>query len=106
MTAKYYQEALNAKTLSVDALLTLFSHLDVYRREHRFQQFLIASSAIAHAEEKVLPIDWLQGLVQTVKTIDVKVLLDAGLTHGALVEALNNARREKITQWLNTDQTA
>src|SRR5262249_54910009 len=59
LTARYYDTALRAHTLSADELLSLFSGLDIFRREERFKQFLQACLAIARAKARKFDPDWL-----------------------------------------------
>ncbi|MBV9575251.1 MAG: multifunctional CCA tRNA nucleotidyl transferase/2'3'-cyclic phosphodiesterase/2'nucleotidase/phosphatase [Gammaproteobacteria bacterium] len=100
LTALHYQKALAAKTLSAQALVQLFNTLDIFRREERFNKFLLSCLAIANSQQIVFDMTWLKSLSQLVKTVDVQVLLSQGLAGRALAEKLNAQREEKVQQWL------
>lgn len=101
LTAKFYQQALAAKTLSGEELLTLLSSLDVFRREPRFVQFLLACEAIAKAKQMIFDKDWLYEAALAVKQVDVKALVDQGLQGNDFAIALKNMRLKKIVNFFS-----
>jgi len=81
-------------------LLSLFAALDIYRREARFQQFLVACQVIAESQRMSFDKKFLQEAANIAKSIEVKPLLEQGLTGNAIAEKLNELREEKLVEWL------
>lgn len=100
LTAAHYEEALNAKNLSAESLLRLFSALDIFRRVDRFNYFLLACKAIAHSEQIAFDENWLQTLAQAAKSIDVQALIAQGFENSALAAKLKEERIKKIEEWI------
>ena len=100
LTGAYHSDAQQAKTLNAEALLTLFSRLDYFRREQRFEDFLTACSAIYG---KDFDGEWLQNCAQVAKSYPVKNLVEQGLDGALLAEQLKIARRELIANWLKSN---
>lgn len=100
LTALHYQTALRAPSLTAEELLKLFSALDIFRRDDRFQDFLIASTAIANSQHSDFNAKWLQDCAQIAKSVDVQALIAAGFTGQMLAEKLREKRRERIAKWL------
>lgn len=104
LTACHYQTVFRAKELSIDELLALFAQLDVYRREERFDDFLIACTAIAMAHQQHFDPAWLQKLTHEVKNIAIQPLLEQGYTGIELAKQLNALRKQKIALWLDRNK--
>ena len=102
LTALHYASLLNAKMLSADSLLNLFSTLDIYRREQRFTHTLTACLAIAKAGGKTFDPDWLLACAQAAKTVEVEPLLQEGLKGEALASKLKEKRAAAIQAWLKS----
>lgn len=100
LTAKLYESAFNAKSLSAEALLQLFSSLDIFRRQERFQYFLQTCKAIAKARQLSFDDRWLSDCAEIAKSYDVQELVTAGLEGNALAAKLKEKRIEKIAAWL------
>ena len=101
LTAMHWEQALNAKQLSAEALLKLFNTLDIYRREPRLQDFLRACHAIANANHQSFDIDWLNAAAHAAKSVPVQPLIARGLQGQALADEIMQKRLEKIREWLS-----
>ena len=101
LVAEHHEKALKARTLSADDLLDLLSALDIFRREKRFEKFLVACQAIADANKISFDPTFLMACMKTAKSVDVQELIDQGLTDQALAEQLKKRRREKIKAFIN-----
>jgi tRNA nucleotidyltransferase (CCA-adding enzyme) len=101
LTIKHYPTAHTAKNLSAAQLVQLLSTLDIFRREHRFHQFLLVCDAIAQTMN--IPFDqaFLKQCADVAKSFDVRELISAGLKGEALAIKLREKRVEKIAAWLN-----
>lgn len=95
LTHTHYQKALQAKSLSAYDLLSLFSALDYYRREERFNKFLLACDAIAASRDTVFDSTWLNAIA-IASIIDVQPLIQAGFKDQALGEEIKKARLSKL----------
>lgn len=99
LTAKHYQQALNARNLNAAELLHLFISLDIFRREQRFHDFLIAIKMIATAKNLPFDPNWLNTCAEAAKSVDVQALIAQGLDGQQLADKLKEKRREKIEEW-------
>ncbi|WP_317847675.1 multifunctional CCA addition/repair protein [Pseudomonas sp. HTZ2] len=84
-----------ALELSAAELLELLQKFDVYRRPQRLEDFIAACQAQARSrgENQAYPqADYLRGAAAVAKAVDVKGLVEKGLTGQALGEALKEAR--------------
>jgi tRNA nucleotidyltransferase (CCA-adding enzyme) len=97
LTALHYQTALTARQLPAEALLTLFSVLDIYRRDDRFQQFLTTCCAIAPDK---FDREWLSQAAAAAKQVDIKRLLAAGLEGEAFAVRLKEERKLALGRFL------
>lgn len=104
LIALYHQSALNITTLTPRELLTLFNKLDIYRREDRFNHFLLAIAAIAEAKKQEAKIDLLVEAATLLKSISVKPLLEQGFKDAALAKKLETLRLEKLSTWSENNQ--
>ena len=102
LTATHYPNALNMKTLSAEKLLELFSALDIFRRETRFKNFLLACIAIAHAHQRDFDVEWFTQAAEETKSVDVQALIASGLEGNQLALHLKEKRKEKLEQWLKS----
>lgn len=83
-----------ALQLSAARLLELLQKFDVYRRPQRFEDFIAAcqAQALSRGEQAYPQADYLRGAAAVAKAVDVKALVEKGLTGQALGEALKEAR--------------
>lgn len=103
LTANHYQQALLARQFSADKLLKFLSASDCFRREQRFKYFLEACSILAKVYQKSFDYAWFMACAATIKTIDVKEIINNGFSGEALAAKLTALRREKIEQFLTND---
>lgn len=89
----------DAKALSAASLLDLLQKFDVYRRPQRFEDFIAACEMAARGQrdDQAYPqADYLRGAAAAAKAVDVKPLVEKGLTGQALGEALKVQRLEAL----------
>lgn len=98
LSALHYASALNAQTLSPEALLSLFTALDIFRRKERFQQFLLVCEAIAPEDFNR---EWLSKCAATTDSVDIQALLGDGFTGEALAAQIKQSRLKKIKEFIN-----
>lgn len=96
LVAVHHEEALACRALNAEALLKLFSALDIYRREERFHDFLTVCEAIAKMRDLQLDRDWLLQAALAATSIDVKSLVAQGLEGQALATEIQKARLDKL----------
>lgn len=104
LVIRHYETALKAKTLSAEALLKLFNALDIYRREDRFNDFLIVCDIIAQLKNIAFDKHWLKAVATTAKAFPVQTLLNEGLTGKELADAIQKGRLEVIQGWLELNR--
>ncbi len=92
LTAKHYRAALQVESAEPEDRLRLLNQLDVYRREPRFQQFLIAVAGIAKSLHRPFNAEHLLTCAHRVKQVPVAPLLAQGLAGDTLAKALYAAR--------------
>lgn len=97
LTAYHHQTALKAQQLTSEPLLSLFSALDIYRRDDRFQQFLLACSAISPT---TFDRKWLNSAAQAAKQVDIQSLLATGLEGIALAARIKDERKKALDIFL------
>ncbi|AEJ10975.1 MULTISPECIES: multifunctional CCA addition/repair protein [Pseudomonas] len=87
-----------AQELPATTLLELLQKFDVYRRPQRFEDFLIACEMTALGEGKAghPQADYLREAAAAARAVDVKPLVQAGLTGQALGEALKSERLKAL----------
>lgn len=101
LTALHYGTAIKAHTLPAEALMTLFSAVDIFRREKRFQAFLTACDAIAQSQQnKRFQKPWLADAAAIAKSVLVQPLIAQGLTGNELANALKQERIKAVSAWL------
>lgn len=101
LTALLYPKAFRAALSPVSEWVELFSSLDIYRREDRFNKFLLACSAIARVHHTDFDSIQLKNGAAIAKAVDVKILLAQGYEGRVLADALKKERTEKLALWLN-----
>ncbi len=72
LVTKYYPDYRNAKTLSAMQLLTLMQATDAFRREERFELFLLACEILAETLADPVSTDWFNQVCIAAKEIDMK----------------------------------
>jgi tRNA nucleotidyltransferase (CCA-adding enzyme) len=100
LTAKHHEAALQARNASAQTLLSLFTALDIFRREQRFKAFVIACLAIAQSRQQDFDAAWLMAGADVAKSVDVSALMAEGFKDNALAIQLKIKREEKIAAWL------
>lgn len=100
LTALHYPSVLDTATPTAETLLHLFSALDIFRRESRFHDFLLACQAIARARQCTIDTNWLITGAHITKSVNVQELIAQGLEGKALAGKLKEKRLEKIENWL------
>lgn len=97
LVGEFHGLVYKAFELKPATLLKLFEKTDGFRRPERFQQFLLASEADFRGrpgfENRDYPYsNYLLSKLAAVKAVDIKSLVDAGLTGDALVNAIHKKR--------------
>ena len=91
-----------ALELPPTALLELLQKFDVYRRPQRFDDFISACEMDARARQGNLAYpqaDYLRGAAAAARAVDVKPLVQAGLTGQALGESLKGERLKALAAY-------
>lgn len=104
LTARYYKAALNAAGATADQLFSLLSSVDIFRREDRFQVFLLACEAIAKSQGIKFDRQWVRECAEISKSVDVQTLLAQGFKGTQLANQLQEKRKQKIAQWLTAQK--
>lgn len=104
LTARHYQTAFAAHTLSAEELLTFFMTIDIFRRKHRFQKFLQACVVIAQVHGQSFDKEPLQTCAHSLYAIDVQALIAQGYSGNELAQKLYEARLIKVKQWSHRSQ--
>lgn len=94
----HYQTALKAQQLTADELLSLFYSLDLFRRPERFDDFLLATEAIAEAHNMTVDTAYLTSLSQIIRAVDITSLLDEIHDGKALGDAIKQKRLEALSK--------
>jgi tRNA nucleotidyltransferase/poly(A) polymerase len=112
--ANYQNLCDTALTLTPEALVRLLKNLDAVRNPQRFQDFLLACTAIFQAhcapglsDAKKIPstyppADFLPRVVTILRDVKIESLIAQGLTGAALGEALHNAQITAVTDGLKS----
>ncbi len=93
-----------AMALSAPMLFELLQHFDIYRRPERFERFLAACEMDARArtdfETYGYPqADYLRGVAESARAVQVKPLIERGYKGAELGEALKLERLEAVRQY-------
>ncbi len=96
LTAKYHPEALTLNQCTPEAILSLLTRLDSFRRTARFEHFLATCDIIA-LTKGLAPISarW-SAYHQAAQTVPIKELIAQGLKGEALGQAIQMERLKKI----------
>lgn len=110
LVGEYHNHAHRALELPSSALLDLLRHFDVYRRPQRFEEFVQSCEMDARGgtglKQRAYPqADYLRGAAAVARAIDVRPLLEQGLSGAALGEALNRERLKALEAY-RASQTA
>ncbi|MCP5419170.1 MAG: multifunctional CCA addition/repair protein [Gammaproteobacteria bacterium] len=102
MTARYHTQCHRARTLPPEAIVKTLQALDAFRKPQRFEQFLLACEADARGrtglEDRPYPqADFLRNAYQAA-VVDVRPLLERGLTGAALAEGLRLKRVQAVAK--------
>ncbi|AFK69912.1 multifunctional CCA tRNA nucleotidyl transferase/2'3'-cyclic phosphodiesterase/2'nucleotidase/phosphatase [Pseudomonas putida SJTE-1] len=98
LTGECLAQGNQALELPATALLELLQKFDVYRRPQRFEDFLVVCEMAGRGDgEQGYPqADYLRGAAAAARAVDVKPLVQAGLTGQALGEALKGERLKAL----------
>ncbi|MCX2889010.1 MULTISPECIES: multifunctional CCA addition/repair protein [unclassified Pseudomonas] len=98
LTGECLAQANQARELPATALLELLQKFDVYRRPQRFEDFVVVCemAALGDGEQGYPQGDYLRGAAVAARAVDVKPLVQAGLTGQALGEALKAERLKAL----------
>ncbi|QVM91825.1 CCA tRNA nucleotidyltransferase [Pseudomonas entomophila] len=93
LVGEFHEQGHRAMELPPEALLELLQKFDVYRRPQRFEEFIEACRMDALREARDYPqAEYLRGAATAAKEVDVKPLMESGLTGQALGVALKTER--------------
>ena len=97
LVSTYFDHADNIEHADPAALLSLLEHLDAFRREQRFESFLIACQAVARAcndqvSSHYAPAERLRQALALTKPVSVQPLLQQGLKGIAIQQGLRKLR--------------
>lgn len=95
LVGEFAERADNALALEPSALLEMLQKFDVYRRPQRFEDF-IAACEMAVLGATYPQADYLRDAADVARAVDVKPLLEQGLTGQQLGEALKAQRLKAI----------
>lgn len=101
LTTQHYQDAFKSKQFTAEKILKLLHALDVFRREERFNKWLISCQAIAIARHIEFDSEWLVNCTHAAKSIVVQELIAKGLNGNDLALELKKMRLEKIDALVN-----
>ena len=104
LTHRHYQMLFNITELAAEEILSMFSSIDIFRRDARFEQLLIACDAIAQSQSRALPIEQIKDLARVTKSIDVKALVAEGWVGSKLALKLKEERIKVIERCLGPDK--
>lgn len=100
LVALHVDQALAAREQSAEILLSLLSALDIFRRDERFQLFLLVCKSIARAKGVLFDEKWWLECAAVAKSVDVQELIAGGLSGVELAVELKRVRERKIVEWL------
>lgn len=102
LSIRHYRSAHRAEKLSAAELLHLFSGLDIFRREDRFNKFLFVSKALAITLGQNFNPEFLREAALAARGVNVPELLAKGLNGEEFAKELREKRVKKIAEWLQT----
>jgi len=112
LVSEFHTHCHRAFELRPDTLLHTLERLDVMRRPERFEQFLLACTADVRGRTglELTPYkqtDYLRAAQATISSIDVKPLMNQGLSGAELGDALTRLRSAKLKalkeEWQNVE---
>ncbi|MEN8638674.1 multifunctional CCA addition/repair protein [Pseudomonas sichuanensis] len=95
LVGEFAERADHALALEPASLLEMLQKFDVYRRPQRFEDF-IAACEMATLGSGYPQGEYLRGAAETARAVDVKPLLESGLTGQGLGEALKAERLKAL----------
>lgn len=102
LVALHFATAASVKSLQPDQIVDLFARLDIYRREQRFEDFLLACQAVAMAKsDKDFDIDWLHGCADAVNAVSVQKIIKEGYEGTELAARIREERIKAISAFLS-----
>ncbi|MFJ4155091.1 multifunctional CCA addition/repair protein [Pseudomonas sp. NPDC089752] len=101
LVGEFAERADQALELSASILLEMLQKFDVYRRPQRFEDFIAACQmgALGRGQSSYPQADHLRGAAAAARAVDVKPLVEAGLTGQGLGEALKGERLKALTAY-------
>jgi tRNA nucleotidyltransferase (CCA-adding enzyme) len=101
ITAQYHTHCHRALELRPATIIKLFDGVDVWRRPQRFEQFLLACECDARGRGHFADRDYpqrayLQQCLQAARAVEIKPLVESGLTGEALGHAITKARIDAV----------
>jgi tRNA nucleotidyltransferase (CCA-adding enzyme) len=100
LLAERYQDAVNAKKLPADELLSLLQSADAFRREDRFKKWLAGAAILAESLSQDVPAAWLTEVHNAVKKIDFSAADHPNLKGKEIGDFINKQRLEVIKKFL------
>jgi len=103
ITAQYHTHCHRALELRPATIVKLFDGVDVWRRPQRFEQFLLACECDARGRGHFADRDYpqrayLQQCLQAARAVEIKPLVESGLTGEALGHAITKARIDAVAE--------
>lgn len=107
LVGEFYPLGHQAMTLSALRLFELLQHFDIYRRPERFEQFIASCEMDAQGLEwhEYPQANYLRGVANHVRAVQVKPLIDQGHKGAGLGEALKRERLEAVRQYQDRFQS-
>lgn len=98
LVGEFAEKADQALTLAPEQLLEILQRFDIYRRPQRFEEFIGACemAALGHGQPSYPQADYLRGAAAAARAVDVKPLVEQGLTGQGLGEALKGERLKAL----------
>lgn len=94
LVGEFAEQADQAMAQDATSLLEMLQKFDVYRRPQRFEDFIAACEMAASGDYPQA--DYLRGAAAAARAVDVKPLVEAGLTGQGLGEALKGERLKAL----------
>lgn len=103
LVCRHRDACLQGRALTAEAIVTFFESVDAFRREGRFEAFLLACEADFKGRGDIENKDFYQGdffrrLLAAVNEISVNAVLQSGLTGPKVGQAIHRLRVEKVKQ--------
>lgn len=101
LATRYHLAGHKVLEMSAAELVSLLNHLDLFRRPHRLEWFLVVCQAdsqgrIGYEKHPYPQADFLRQAYQTAAAVSVQPLLQQGLTGAAINQALNKQRVKAV----------